>query len=132
MRAVLVSPDGTEIAGSTLEGLHLIYRADGTGRARAIPGVESADTLVQWSADGKSILVRGPEAQPLTVYRIDLATGVRERWKDLAPLDLAGFVEYSAGPKGVRVTPDFRYYAYSFYSDLENLTTIQIGKSWWR
>jgi Tol biopolymer transport system component len=132
MRAVLVSPDGTEIAGSTLEGLHLIYRADGTGRARAIPGVESADTLVQWSADGKSMLVRGPETQPLTVYRIDLATGVRERWKDLAPLDLAGFVEYSSGPKGVRVTPDFRYYAYSFYSDLENLTTIEIGKSWWR
>jgi dipeptidyl aminopeptidase/acylaminoacyl peptidase len=132
MRAVLVSPDGTEIAGSTLEGLHLIYRADGTGRARAIPGVESADTLVQWSADGKSMLVRGPEAQPLTVYRIDLATGVRERWKDLAPLDLAGFVEYSSGPRGVRVTPDFRYYAYSFYSDLENLTTVEIGKSWWR
>ena len=34
MRGVLVSPDGQEIAGSTLEGLQLIYRADGTGRPR--------------------------------------------------------------------------------------------------
>ena len=59
MRATLVSPDGREIAGTTLEGLQLIYRADGEGRARAIPGAEPGDFLVQWSADGKSILVRG-------------------------------------------------------------------------
>jgi len=87
---------------------------------------------VQWSADGKSILVRGAETRPLTLYRIDLASGTRERWKELAPPDLAGFMEYSSGPKGVRVTPDFRYYAYSYYSDLENLATREIGKSWWK
>mgnify|MGYP003542413026 CR=1 FL=1 len=38
MRATLVSPDGSEIAGTTLEGLHLIYRADGEGTPRAIEG----------------------------------------------------------------------------------------------
>ncbi len=54
MRATLVSPDGREIAGTTLEGLQLIYQADGEGRARAIPGAEPGDFLVQWSEDGKS------------------------------------------------------------------------------
>jgi Tol biopolymer transport system component len=132
MRATLVSPDGSEIAGSTMEGLHLIYRADGTGRARAIVGAEPGDFLVQWTEDGKTIIVRGNEDQPLSLYRIDLASGRRERWKDLAPPDLAGFVEYSAGPKGVRVTPDLRCYAYSFYSDFENLSTAAVGKSWWK
>ncbi len=132
MRATLVSPDGREIAGSTLEGLHLIYRADGEGRARAIVGAEPGDFLVQWSADGKSILVRGPEARPMTLYRIDVASGSRERWKGLAPPDPAGFVEFGAGPMGVRVTPDFRFYAYNYYNDLENLRMTDLGKSWWK
>jgi len=132
MRATLVSPDGREIAGSTLEGLHLIFPADGKGRARAIEGAEPGDFLVQWSADSKSILVRGPEARPLTLYRIDLASGRRERWKELAPLDPAGFVEFGSGPMGVRVTPDFRFYAYNYYSDLENLRITDLGRSWWK
>ncbi|HEY6930478.1 MAG TPA: hypothetical protein VJA66_12445, partial [Thermoanaerobaculia bacterium] len=132
MRATLVSPDGREIAGSTLEGLHLIYPADGEGRARAIAGAEPGDFLIQWSADGKSILVRGSESRPLTLYRIDLASGARERWKELAPPDPAGFVEFEAGPMGVRVTADFRFYAYNFYTDLENLRMTDLGKSWWK
>jgi hypothetical protein len=132
MRATLISPDSREVAGSTLEGLHLIYRADGEGRARAIVGAEPGDFLVAWSEDGKTILVRGIETRPLTLYRIDLASGRRERWKELAPPDLAGFVEFGAGPMGVHVTPDFRFYAYNFYTDLENLRIIDLGKSWWK
>ena len=98
MRATLVSPDGREIAGSTLEGLHLIYRADGEGRARAIGGAEPGDFLVAWSDDGRSILVRGAEDRPLTLYRIDLESGRRERWKELAPPEIAGFLEYGEQP----------------------------------
>ncbi len=105
-RATLVSPDGSEIAGTTLEGVQLIYRTDGTGRAKAIEGALPDDFLVQWSADGKSILVRGAEEQPLNLYTVDLATGRRDRWKELAPADRTGFLEYGSGPKGVRVTPD--------------------------
>ena len=75
MRATLVSPDGREIAGSTLEGLQLIYRPTArAGRVRST-GAKPDDFLVQWSADGKSILVRGAEERPMTLYRIDLATG---------------------------------------------------------
>ena len=132
MRATLVSPDGREIAGSTVDGLQLIYPADGRGRPRAIDGALPGDFLVQWTADGKSILVRGAEDQPLTLYRIDLATGRRERWKELAPPDLAGFLEFGAGPKGVRVTPDGRFYAYTFFTDLERLTLADVGKKWWK
>ncbi len=132
MLATLVSPDGREIAGSTLEGLNLIYPANGEGRARAVAGAEPGDFLVQWSADGKSILVRGAEARPMTLYRIDLESGRRERWKELAPPDPAGFVEFGVGPMGVRVTPEFQFYAYNFYSDLENLRVTDLGKSWWK
>jgi hypothetical protein len=30
------------------------------------------------------------------------------------------------------VTPDFRYYAYNFYSNLDNLRMTDLGKSWWK
>ena len=132
MRATLISPDGREIAGLTVEGLQLIYQADGEGRARAIPGAEPGDFLVQWSADGKSVLVRGTEERPLTLYRIDLASGRRERWKELAPPDLAGFLEYQAGPTAVRVTPDGRAYAYTFFTRQDRLTLVEAGRDWWK
>jgi hypothetical protein len=45
---------------------------------------------------------------------------------------MAGFLEFDAGPMGVRVTPDLRFYAYSFYTDLENLGMTDLGKSWWK
>jgi hypothetical protein len=132
MRGVLVSPDGQEIAGTTLEGLQLIYRADGKGRPRTIAGAQPTDQLVQWTGDGKSMIVRGAEEMPLTLYRIDLATGTRERWKELSPQDLTGFVEFGSGPAGVRVTPDGRFYTYTYYSDLETLSQIDVGPSWWK
>jgi Tol biopolymer transport system component len=131
-RATLVSPDGREIAGTTLEGLQLIYRADGAGRPRFIEGTESGDFLVQWSGDGKTIFVRGSEEQPLTLYRIDLATGRRERWKELAPPDPTGFLEYGSGPRGVRVTPDGQFYAYTFFTNSGTLTLTDVGKDWWK
>ena len=132
MRATLVSPDGSEIAGTTLEGLHLIYRADGEGTPRAIEGALPEDFLVQWSADGKTIYVRGGEEQPLTLYRLALGSRRRERWKELAPADLTGFVEYGSGPRGVRVTPDGQFYAYTFFTDSGRLTLWDAGPNWWR
>jgi hypothetical protein len=132
MRGWLVSPDGQEIAGTTLEGLQLIYRVDGTGRARPIDGAQPLDQLIQWSADGKSMIVRGEEKMPMTLYRIDLATGRRERWKELSPQDLTGFVDFGSSTGGLQITPDFRFYAYNYYSDLETLYQIDVGPSWWK
>jgi Tol biopolymer transport system component len=132
MRGWLVSPNGQEIAGTTLEGLQLIYRVDGTGRAKPIDGAQPTDQLVQWSADGETMIVRGEEKMPMTLYRIDLATGRRERWKELAPQDLTGFVEFGSATGGLQVTPDLRFYAYNYYSDLETLYQIDVGPSWWK
>jgi hypothetical protein len=132
MLATLVSPDGREIAGTTLEGLQLIYRADGEGRPRLIDGALPDDLLVQWSADGRAIFVRGGEEPPLTIYRVDLATGSRERWKELSPPDPAGFIEYAPGPKGVRMTPDGQFYVYTYFSEMDRLTLTDLGPNWWR
>jgi dipeptidyl aminopeptidase/acylaminoacyl peptidase len=135
LRGWLVSPDGQEVAGSTLEGLQLICRVDGAGRAKTIAGALPTDQLVQWTSDGKAMIVRAAEDVPLTridLYKIDLATGKRERWKQLTPSDMTGFLEFGSGQSGVRVTPDERCYTYTYYSDLETLMQIDVGPSWWK
>ena len=132
VRAVLVSPDGQRVAGTTTRGVHLIFRADGEGRPRPIGGALKDDALVQWSSDGKAIYVRGGEARPLILYRLDLATGRRERWKELVPPDLTGFQGYGNGPGAVCLTPDGRFYAYTFITDSSRLILSAGGRNWWK
>jgi Tol biopolymer transport system component len=134
LRALLVSPDGLRVAAKTIEGNSVICRTDGGGRPRPIEGSLPDDLLVQWSSDGRTIYVKGGEDQPLTLYRLDLATGRRERWKELAPPDLTGFLRF--GPRmrgvGVSVTPDGRFYAYTFFTDSSRLVLGEVGPGWWK
>ena len=50
----------------------------------------------------------------------------------LAHPDLAGFLEYQAGPTAVRVTPDGRAYAYTFFTVQNRLAIADVGKDWWK
>jgi Tol biopolymer transport system component len=128
---MLVSPDGREVAGTTAKG-HVIIRSDGEGPPRPIGGARPDDTLLRWSSDGKAIYVRGAEEQPLTLYRLDLATGRRDRWKELAPPDLTGVQGYAKGLGAVCVTPDGRFYAYTVLTDSSRLVLGEAGSDWWK
>ena len=43
---------------------------------------EPGEIPIQWSADGASLFVYRPTALPARVYRVTLATGARELWKE--------------------------------------------------
>jgi Tol biopolymer transport system component len=135
MRATLVTLDGKQIALLGPDGQHYLCPVDGGGAAsscRSISGTQPGDFPVQWSADGRSLFVRGAEEQPLTLYRVDLKTGRRERWKELSPAESAGFLEYGSGPKGVRVTPDGRFYAYTYWTRVTELYLAEGLQPRWR
>ena len=108
---------------------------DRSGRRRRAAAVDrgcpSEDFLVQWSADGKTLYVRGEEG-PLTLYRLDLATGRRELWKQPAPPDRGGLPRVWIRVPGAATTPDGRFDAYSSFSDLQTLTLTDFGLDWWR
>ena len=132
--ATVVSPDGKQVAGGQGDEGHVIYAADGSGGPRSIAGTKSRDTFVRWSADGRTIDLYGVDEYPMALYRLDLATGRRERWKTLSPPDLTGFVRY--GPRlrgpGVCVTPDEKYYAYTYFIDSSRLVLVDAGPNWWK
>ncbi len=129
--ARLVSPDGREIAGVTAEGVPMLYPVDGAGRPRSIPGSLTGDALVQWSSDRRMIWVSRVEEGSLILYRLDLATGRRDRWKRLAPLDPTGFVGYVHW-RPVVVARDGRSYAYNFFTDSSQLVLTEVGPNWWK
>jgi len=124
MSATLVSPDGKWIAASTLEGGQVLMPALG-GDPVPIRGIDPDDQLIQWSGDGGSLFVRGPEKEILTLFRVDLKTGKREPWREIAPPDPATFLEFESGPRGVRLTPDGKTVVYSFYTRSTTLGLVK-------
>jgi len=96
----------------------VVYPVDG-GSHRAVPG--SADDLpLRWSADGRWLYVRrgsGLWSMPAWIDRIEVATGTRQRWKELMPGDPTGV--YGIG--GISVRPDAKGYAYHFISSIGSL-----------
>jgi Tol biopolymer transport system component len=124
MMATLVSPDGMTLAATDMDGHAYLSSADGRGK-ELLKGVLPEEDLIQWSSDGRSLFVRGPEKEALTLFRLDTKTGKRESWKTLDPPDRVSFIEFGSGPRGIRLTPDGRSYAYGVYTSLYSLYLVE-------
>ena len=133
LHAVLVSPNGREIAGVTGDGVFTLAVGSGSP-ARRIGGGTPRDIPVQWSPDGKFLYVAATDGRRLRLYRLDLSTSRRELWKDLAPADAAGFLRY--GPRirgvGITLTPDGQSYAYTYFTDQSRLVLTRGDPGWWK
>ena len=133
LHAVLVSPNGREIAGVTGDGVFTLAVGSGSP-ARRVGGGTPRDIPVQWSPDGKFLYVAATDGRRLRLYRLDLSTSRRELWKDLAPADAAGFLRY--GPRirgvGITLTPDGQSYAYTYFTDQSRLVLTRGDPGWWK
>jgi hypothetical protein len=131
MRAVLVSPDGRAVAAK-IEGGITVYAVGGEAPPRRIAGGLASDIPIRWSSDGRSIYVGVLEERPLRIYRLDLATGGRELWKELSPPDPTGFLRYGPRMRGVglSLTPDGQYYAYTYFTDQDRLVLARGDPNW--
>jgi hypothetical protein len=83
----------------------------------SIPGLEPEDTPARWSADGRFLYVYRREALPARVFRLEIATGRKELWKELMPADGAGVVDLSP----VLPAPDGLSYVYGYLRTLSDL-----------
>ena len=120
-RAFAASPDGRFVAGPTKDELIARYPADGSLSAVAVAGVEKGEVPVQWSADGLSLFVYRPTAMPARVFRINLANGTRELWKEFVPMDPAGV--YKITP--IVATADATAWAYNALRTTSDLYVAQ-------
>jgi len=111
--ASALSPDGSLVAAQGLADTTAKLYAIAGGEPRSIPGIAQGEIVYQWSADGKRVYVMArvhPTVFPRRIFRIDLTSGKRELWRELAPADLTGI----SGFQSFYLAADESSYAYSY------------------
>jgi len=110
---LVVTSDGRFIVARGPDKKASLYPIDG-GMPEPIRGITPTDDPIQWNADGKALYVRARQRVPARIYRVELATGHRELWKELMPADPAGVIDVGAQVGRVVITPEGKAYAYSY------------------
>jgi serine/threonine protein kinase/WD40 repeat protein len=115
-----VSPDGKWVTATPIDGSPRLYSLEG-GDSIAIPGLEEGEVPVQWTGDGKEIFAYRPGELPARVWRVDIESGDRSFWGELAPSDPAGVfgIDYLA------ISPDGAGYVYSYRRLLSTLYVFE-------
>ena len=115
-----ISPDGKVVAAVGPDQNGYLYPVDG-GDPRRIPGFPMGDVPVGWSSDGRSLYTYRPGELPAKVFRLDVATGQKQLWKELIPADSAGVTDI--GP--ILITPDAKTYVYEYGRTLSDLFLVE-------
>jgi serine/threonine protein kinase/Tol biopolymer transport system component len=115
-----ISPDGQQVVGVGPDQKGYLFPAAG-GDPRLVNGMEPGDIPINWSTDGHSIFLYRNGEVPAKVYRVELATGKRTVWKQIAPLDPTGVS--TIGP--IVMTPDGKTYVYGFHRTLGDLYLVE-------
>jgi hypothetical protein len=118
---VPLSPDGTRLIVSGNSKDWFIQPLAG-GEAQPIRGMLPGERVVGWSADGAAVHVR-PELSvlPVTITRLELATGTRKLILTFTPPDPSGHLQ----TRGVFVTPDARAFAFTYDKKLSELYLVE-------
>ena len=115
-----IAPDGKLISEVGPDGKTYLYPAEG-GDPQPVAGFAPGDAPISWTADGRSLFMYHLGEIPAKVYRINLATGHKEFWKQLQPPDISGVTEIT----GILITPDGRSYVYEYARTLSDLYLVK-------
>jgi len=84
-----VSPDGRSFTAMDRTRANHIFPAD-SGPSRPVPGDSPGDVVLGWTGDSRGLYVFRRGEVPARIFRVDLATGHRQLWKELGPADRTG------------------------------------------
>jgi hypothetical protein len=113
------SRDGRFVVALGPEGEFVLYPVHG-GERRSLPGVPPHARMIAFGGNDEAIFYFLRGQIPAPIYRLDLGTGERTHWADLAPPSPAGVVTLTR----VVMTPDAEQFVYSYPRFLTNLYTV--------
>jgi Tol biopolymer transport system component len=113
-----ISPDGTRVVATSEDGMSMIYATDGRA-PQPVGTLQAGEVPVQWTPDGRGLLIARGGGLPWTIERQDLATGKRTpaatiRAHDPAGLRLSVFA----------ISRDAKYYVHSYSRLLSDLFLV--------
>jgi hypothetical protein len=88
---------------------------------RSLPGIPGRARIIGWTRDGGALLYMIRGEVPAPTFRIDIETGEKTHWVDLAPRSLAGVVTLTR----IVMTPDAENFVYSYPRFLTNLYKVE-------
>jgi Tol biopolymer transport system component len=111
-----MSPDERTIAAVDRYGEFYMCAPDESGDPRPLAGYRDGDVPLQWTADGRRLYVREGGNLALRIFLLDISTGRREFWKELVPRDPAVLLDIGTDPGQIRLAPDGKSYAYTYWT----------------
>jgi len=116
---IAVSPDGGQIAMVGPDKRPALLPING-GDSKPVPGLDAGDAPIGWTADGRAIFAYHLGEVPATVYKVDVANGHKQQWKQLVPPDVSGVTDISA----IFITPDGNNFVYEYGRTLSDLYLV--------
>jgi Tol biopolymer transport system component len=113
-----ISPDGKLIVARDPEGQISVYPVAG-GKAMQVPKVEPGEEPVQWTPDGKGVIV-GRREVPARTFIINLASGERKLMQSFMPADPTGLF----GNASPNFSTDLKSYVYSYQRITSDLYVV--------
>jgi serine/threonine protein kinase/Tol biopolymer transport system component len=111
--------DGKEIISR--QGEVLTFYPIGGGQPRSVKA-KIPDLIFPLSgATGRYVIGAEQPGVPLKLYRYDTLTGEKQPWRELVPADRSGVFNATM----FDVTPDARWYAYSYVRDLSDVYLVE-------
>ncbi|HLV85352.1 MAG TPA: protein kinase [Candidatus Sulfotelmatobacter sp.] len=114
-----ITPDGKFLLAQDPQRNVWLYPTAGGDAKKLNLNPRPDDVPIGFTPDGKSFRVR-TSAVPTQIYAVDLATGKREFWKELAPADPAGVRSFFR----VAFSDDGKSYAYSLDRVMSDLFVV--------
>jgi eukaryotic-like serine/threonine-protein kinase len=115
-----VSPDGKWIAVIGPDKRRYLYPLEG-GEPQPIAGLSPDEFPTAWSGDGRFLYAFKRRDLPARVFRLEVATGKKEPWKELMPSDGAGIVDIAP----VIPAADGQSYVYGYSRTLSDMYVVQ-------
>jgi hypothetical protein len=116
----LVSADGSRILANPAEGPAVLVDV-ASGQVSPAHGLDGDDLPLGWAGGENHVFVQAERTVPSPIYRIDLESGERELWTDLAPPDPAGIFKVDR----VQLSTDGMFQIYSNRRTLSSLIILQ-------
>jgi len=111
-----VSPDGRLVVVMNGDGKSSLVPIEG-GDPAPIPGLADGEFPIQWTADGRAVYTHRGGGLPARIWRLEIATGRKELFRELSPMDAIGVTSVEK----IVMTPDGRGIFYSYRHNLSDL-----------
>ncbi len=115
----ILTPDGKFLLAMDVKRERWLYPIAGGEPQKFNVVTNPNERVMSFFDGGKSVLLRTVTI-PVQITRVDIATGRRELWKEIAPADPAGVLSIP----GIRFSADGKSYAYSIGRLLSDLYVV--------